>query len=298
MEKILFIINPIAGKGKAEETIPLIENMMKENHLEYKIILTTKPGDATKIASEMVDNYPIVIAVGGDGTVNEVARGLIRKKIGILGIIPSGTGNDMSKSLGISLNSKEALESIIKGKNKKMDIGLVNDNLFLNIASIGFDAEVVKNVEGIKKKVKGKASYVLGVLVTLFSFKKQEMILEMDGEVFKRNMVLLAVGNGGYYGGGMNILPMADISDGYFNICLVKNISNLNMLFLFPSIFKGKHLKYTKYVEIFKARSVIVKNKENRIINLDGELILSKEKDIIFKLDNYKLDVISNINFS
>lgn len=298
MENILFIINPIAGKGKAEETIPLIQSKMKESHLEYEIILTTKPGEAAKIAFEMVEDYPIVIAVGGDGTVNEVARGLINRKKGKLGIIPAGTGNDMSKSLGLSLDQNEALEVIINGNSRNMDIGLVNDNLFLNIASVGFDAEVVKNVEGIKKRIKGKIAYVLGVIITLFSFKKQEMILEMDGEVIKRNMVLMAVGNGGYYGGGMNILPMADISDGYFNICLVKDMSNLNMLFLFPSIFKGKHLKYTKYVEIFKAKSVIVKNKEDRIINLDGELILSNKEDIIFKLDSCKLDVISNINFS
>lgn len=297
MEDILFIINPIAGKGKAEGIIPLIHDKMKDNHLKYEIILTTKPGEATKIAYEMVDNYPIVIAVGGDGTVNEVARGLINRKKGKLGIIPAGTGNDMSKSLGLFLDHNKALEAIIRGNTREMDIGLVNDDLFLNIASVGFDAEVVKNVEGIKKRIKGKVAYILGVLVTLFSFKKQEVMLEMDGEVIKRNMVLLAVGNGGYYGGGMNILPMADLSDGYFSICLVKNMNNLSMLFLFPSLFKGKHVKYTKYVEIFKAKTVTVKNKENRIINVDGDLILCNE-NIIFKLDNYKLQVISNINFS
>lgn len=298
MENILFIINPVAGKGKAEEIIPLIQGKMEENHLRYEIILTTQPGEATNIAYEMVDNFPIVIAVGGDGTVNEVARGLINRKKGKLGIIPAGTGNDLSKSLGLSLDENKALQAIINGNSKNMDIGLVNNNLFLNIASVGFDAEVVRNVEGIKKRIKGKVAYILGVIVTLFSFKKQEMILEMDGQVFKRNMVLLAVGNGGYYGGGMNILPMADLSDGYFSICLVKNMNNLSMLFLFPSIFKGKHLKYTKYVEIFKAKTVIVRNKEDRIINVDGDLILCEKEDIMFKLDNYKLEVISDINFS
>lgn len=294
MRKILFIVNPVAGGGRPKAIIPIIENRMKDNNIEYKIINTTKPKEAIKIAEENVDGFSVIVAVGGDGTINEVAKGLINSKRGTLGIIPGGTGNDMSKSLGLSQDTNEALDAIIQNITKSMDIGSVNGVPFLNIASIGFDAETVKNTEGIKRRIKGKIAYILGVITTLLTYRKRQISLIIDDKEYNRNFLLLAVGNGGFYGGGMKILPMAEIDDGYFNICIVKDISNLKLLFLFPSIFKGNHLKYTKYIDIFKAKKVIVKDESDVIINLDGELIKNNKNDIVFDLKDYKLEVITN----
>lgn len=289
MEKILFVINPIAGGGKAKDLISIIEKKMKENNIEFDIIETTKPKEATKIVESSTND--VVIAVGGDGTVNEVAKGLINRGSGILGIIPGGTGNDMCKSLGLSMDPISAIETIINRKVKEMDIGLANGNYFLNIASVGFDAEVVKNTDKIKRKIKGKLAYILGVLITLLNYKMKKTTIEIDNGKLDRKMLLLAVGNGQYYGGGMKILPNAKIDDGYLHLCLVKDIGNIKLLFLFPSIFKGNHLKYKKYVEIHKAKEINIKILGEFYLNLDGDLIHS-ENEVIFKVSEKKLMII------
>ena len=293
MDKILFIINPIAGAGKAKSIIPIIEIKMKENNIGYEIILTKEPRDAIKIAGDNVDKFSTIVAVGGDGTVNEVAKGLINSRKGTLAIIPCGTGNDFSRTLGLPMDPIKAIDVIIKKNIRVVDIGKINGNNFLNIASVGFDTEVVIHTNSIKKKVKSKIAYILGVLATLFDYKKREVSLVIDGVTFERNLVLLAVGNGNFYGGGLQILPMSEVDDGYFHICLVKDISNFKILFLFPSIFKGKHLKYKKYVEIFKAKEVIVKNTKKININIDGEII-AIGNDVIFEIEDYKLNVITS----
>lgn len=292
MYNILFIINPAAGGGKTKALIPIIKDKMKESNLSYEILLTTESREATRIAEEMADNYSIIVAVGGDGTVNEVAKGLINKKKGILGIIPSGTGNDFVRAIGHPIDPIKALDAIIKGNHKEIDIGKINGYSFLNIASIGFDTEVVIHTNSIKKRIKDKLAYILGILVTLLSYKRRKIKLCIDNEIIERNLVLLAVGNGSFYGGGLHVLPMAEVDDGFFHLCLVKDISNFKILFLFPSIIKGKHLKFNKYVEIFKAKRVEVKNDKNINLNIDGEIV-NINKDIIFEMDEYKLNVIT-----
>ena len=289
MDKLLFIINPIAGGGRAKKLTSLIEEKMNENNIDFSIVQTTKPKDAILIV-EQSSNHTI-IAVGGDGTVNEVAKGIIKRGYGNLGIIPGGTGNDMCKSLGLSMDPIEAIETVIKGKTKKMDIGMANGKCFLNVASVGFDAEVVRNTDKLKSKVKGKVAYILGVLITLFKYRMQETELEIDNVSYKRNMLLLAVGNGQYYGGGMKILPDAKIDDGYLHLCLVKDINNFKLLFLFPSIFKGKHIYLTKYVEIFKAKKVWIKSKGDFYLNVDGDLVHT-DNEAHFEISNKKLDII------
>ena len=152
--KMIFIVNPRAGGGKAERAIPLIKKTMEEVDIEYDIIKTKGPKNAIDISEKSIkEGYMTIVAVGGDGTINEVATGIYRCGKGILGIIPRGTGNDLARTLGIPSDINRAMEIIIKGEKKKVDIGFVNSNLFLNIASIGFDAEVVKNAQNIKKRI-------------------------------------------------------------------------------------------------------------------------------------------------
>lgn len=291
MGKILFIINPVAGGGKAKTLIPMIKTTMDKHNIEYHIELTKKPKEAISIAEESIDKYDIVVAVGGDGTVNEVAKGLINKGRGTLGIIPGGTGNDMAKSLGIHINPARALEVLCKKVKRDIDIGNVNGFNFLNIASVGFDAEVVINNIKIKKKIKSSFSYAISVVYTLFNFKKKKIEIEIDGKKIEEKIILLAVGNGKYYGGGMKILPMAKIDDGYFNICIVSRVSKLKLLYLFPTIFKGNHIKYDKYVKIYKAKTIKVNAEEEVYLNIDGEIV-SKTKEILFSMEEKKLNVI------
>lgn len=291
MGGILFIVNPVAGGGRAKELVPLIKEIMDKHKKDYVITLTTKPKEAIELVERNANIYDTIVAVGGDGTVNEVARGLINVGKGTLGIVPGGTGNDMAKSLNIDMDPREALELLCNGTIKPIDIGKINGHKFLNIASVGFDAEVVFNNVNIKKKIKSGISYAISVVYTLINFKNKKVEIEIDGKTIKDNIILMAVGNGKYYGGGMKILPMAKVDDGFFHICIVSKARKTKLLFLFPTIFKGNHIKYNKYVQIYKSKNIKVKSEEKIMLNIDGEII-PNINEIEFSMEEIKLNVI------
>lgn len=292
MDKLLFVINPIAGGGGTEKLIPAMRDMMDNIGIEYDIVLTKGPKDAINISKSGIEKgYTTIVAVGGDGTINEVALGILESGKGLLGIIPSGTGNDLARTLEIPFSLKEAIDTIINANKKDIDIGIVNNKLFLNIASIGFDAEVVKNAEKFKKKVKSKIAYIIGILDTLITFKDKKIIIEIDDVPVEKSISLVAIGNGKYYGGGLRVLPMAMIEDGYFHICIVNKISKIKLLFLFPSIFKGNHIRFKKYVEVFKAKKIRIITKDEAYLNVDGE-IYDIEEETLFSIDSRKLTVL------
>jgi YegS/Rv2252/BmrU family lipid kinase len=292
MDKYLFIINPTAGSGRTRSYIDFIRDYMSKTDREYRVEVTERPKEAT----ELVLNFPqykVCVAVGGDGTANEVAKGILLRGSGILGIVPSGTGNDMAQALHLNMDREKAMERLLKGEVVSIDLGRVRGDYFFNIASVGFDAWVVRETDRIKKVIKGKASYVLGVLAGLLTYRSREIHLEIDGESIKRRATLVAVGNGQSYGGGMKILPMASIYDDMLDVCVVKDISNLKILFLFPSIFKGEHTRYVKHVEFFKGRNVKVALNRGELLNIDGELFEVEDEVVEFKLSNQKLEVIT-----
>ncbi len=291
MDRRLFIINPVAGGGKAKKLLPVIDKYMVKTGKIYDIVLTSRPKEATIISKQAIEKgYTTIVAVGGDGTINEVAIGILESGKGTLGIIPSGTGNDLARTLNIPFDPIEAMDIIIKGNKKQIDIGFVNNNPFLNIASIGLDSEVVKNTEKIKIRIRSRIAYVIGVLSTLFNFKDKRVQLEIDDVSMDKNIFLIAVGNGKYYGGGLKILPMAIAEDGYFHVCVINKASKIKLLFLFPSIFKGKHIKFRKDVEIFKAKKIKIVTEDKTYLNIDGE-IYDNEKETLFKVGDKRLTV-------
>ncbi len=289
MEKWLIILNPVAGGGRAKKLEGLIRSELAKENIDYDLALTSGPGEASILAEN--ENYGTVVAVGGDGTINEVAKGLMKRKGARLGIIPAGTGNDLSRSLSIPKDTCQAIKILVEGRTKKLDIGCINKHKFLNVASAGFDGEVVRNTNRVKEHFKSNLAYVLGVIITLFNYKKKKVILQIDNKTYERSLILLAVGNGNYYGGGMLILPDAEMDDGYLHLCLVKDASMITLLGLFPTIFKGKHIGLKRYVEIFKAKKVTIKSQEGITINFDGE-IREDQKEINFDLSSQKLPVI------
>lgn len=293
MTKYLFIVNPEAGGGRAGKLIPIIEERLKNSGQIYQIKTTSGPTHATEIARTNVDKYQIIVAVGGDGTINEVARPLIEERKGILGIIPAGTGNDLSLSLGIPKDVNKALDLILEeGNTRNIDVCSLNGMPYLNIATIGFDAKVVKMTNTIKKYIKSELSYVISVILNLLSFRKTKIELIIDGQAQQVDSFLLAIGNGRTYGGGIPIMPKAEMDNGYLEICSVKDASNLKVLLLFPSIFKEEHVKHTKYVKIQRAKEVIATTSQDMILNIDGELIEdNKERRLEFRLMDYKLPV-------
>ncbi len=290
--RILFVVNPIAGTDKAKSLIPLITQKMDDAKIEYEIAITSKPKEATSITRNGLKNrYDTVVAVGGDGTINEVAMGIILEGCGTLGVVPGGTGNDLARSLDIPIDPEESLELLILGKRRGIDIGSTNIGLFLNVGSVGFDSEIVRNTETIKKHIKSKFAYTIGLLKTLLTYRFKNIKIELDDKVLEKNVLLVAVGNGSYYGGGMKICPMALMDDGYFHVCVINKINKIKLLSLFPSVFSGNHQTKKRYVDFYKSKHVRITSDEEIYLNLDGE-IYDIEKEVSFVMEGKKIDII------
>lgn len=291
MDKILFILNPVAGGGKAKDLEIIIEEKMKKRNMKYSLKVTNGPGDATVLAQEGLDNgYELIVSVGGDGTLNEIAKAILGTDVS-LGILPGGTGNDMARTLDIPLDPREALNNILDHKKKPIDVGYVNGELFLNIASTGLDSAVVEGANKYKEKYQGSTAYSISVLESLFKFRKKPMRINIDGEIIDEEVYLVAVGNGRTYGGGFNILPMAEVDDGYFHVCVVKNMIKPMLLILFPSILFGKHILFKRYVSVYKAKEVTITTDADLYLNVDGE-ISELPRETNFQLKSKKLNLV------
>lgn len=293
--KHLFIINPAAGKGKTLKIIPLIEKIFKEKKEEYIIKITEGAGHASEIAKKYssLEDYRIY-SVGGDGTLNEVLNGMADSS-STLAVIPSGTGNDFIKSI-YNYSRKENIENILKkminGKEKYIDLGIFNNRYFINIASVGFDAEVAYNAIKLKKLpfIGGKLAYILAIIITVFMFNHENLHIEIDNIKFNLQSLLVAVANGRFYGGGINITPEAEIDDGIFDICAIDKISKLKILALFPKAIKGKH-KSIKEVSFYLGKKVKIISNKHISFNIDGEITRGKEAEIKVIVNGIKIVV-------
>jgi len=276
----LFIVNPKAGKGRTLDIIPKIRDIFDGHYENCTIEITKYPGHATIIANEYTSkgNYR-VYAVGGDGTLNEVLNGMAGSS-SFLGVIPYGSGNDFIKNIYVKKIGDDIINDTINGNVQVMDLGKVQNRFFLNISSVGIDAEVVNNAIKLKKNpyISGALAYLFSVIITILKFKSKEIEINIDDKRIKINSTLLSVANGKYYGGGMKVAPKANLKDGYFDICLVSKLSKIKMLALFPKLINGTHDEI-KEVSFYRGKIVNIVADEEMSLNIDGELIKSKRID-------------------
>ncbi|MDF2984634.1 MAG: diacylglycerol kinase catalytic region [Eubacterium sp.] len=279
--KHIFIINPAAGKGKSMELIPFINDCFKAKTDDELVIEVTKyPGHATEIAKAHSGSGECrVYSIGGDGTVNEIVNGIAGTS-SALGVIPTGSGNDFIRSLHSETNVKDVIAGTINGIERKIDLAKVNDKYFINISSIGFDANVVFNANLFKKKpgITGSMAYLLSIIYTVFKHKICKIRVDIDGNIIDMDALLVAVANGKFYGGGIMPAPDASLDDGLLDICLVSEVSRLKILHLFPKYIKGQH-GVLKEVSFFKGREIRIQSDEDVCLNIDGEIIEAKTID-------------------
>lgn len=272
MERICLIGNPAAQSGNAEAYIRHAEAILKERKVDLLVQWTDAPGHATRLAEQAVaDGYDLIVAAGGDGTVREVAMGLLHKDA-VLGILPCGTGNDFVRPLGIPLDVEAAIDVLLHGDTRCADAGMANDQVFFNVAGFGFDVDVLDYTELFKPKCKkGSTAYLLGVLKAMFSLKLRKTTLEFEDGTLQKNCLLTAAGNGTHFGGGMMVTPLADPFDGLLDICIIHDANNIfTLLFVLPRFMKGKHLS-TRFVTYRKERSVKITCDPVSRIEVDGE---------------------------
>ena len=280
--KHLFIINPAAGKGKTLDYIAGIKEYFSGKNDIYFIETTRYPGHGVELVKQYVSRDTFrVYAVGGDGTVNEVLNGIAGSDSS-LAVIPAGCGNDFFKSLVKYFAGKNPpekqdlkdrlLEGLVNGSELTVDMGRINDRYFINIASLGFDAEVVYNSQKIKKLplVSGLFAYIISVFATLISYKRNPLKITIDGSTMEKNTLLVAVANGKYYGGGMQPAPSAEIDDGFLDICLIEYVGRMKIMKFLPKFVKGTHADI-KEVSFHRCKSLSIFSKNKVAMNVDGE---------------------------
>lgn len=273
--KHLFILNPVAGKGKTQKLIPHIQDYFRGSSEEYVIEVTEYPGHATEIAAEYSSGEDRrIYSVGGDGTLNEVLNGMAGSGSS-LADIPGGSGNDFLKSVTGGKSLKDIVKNTVEGEEMVTDLARVNDKYFINIASLGFDAQVVYKTLRYKKLpfITGRIAYMMGILASVVQCANYDMEIVIDGEAQKTRALLIAAGNGRYYGGGMLALPKAELNDGLLEICLVEKKGRFEVLHLFPRYMRGEH-ESIQGVHFYRGRRLEISLPGPVPMNLDGEVLI------------------------
>ena len=268
-----FIVNPVSGNKKAIKNMKIISQYLTERNIAFCVYPTDKKKTAIKIASELekcgADN---IIAVGGDGTINDIINGLENPREMRIGIIPSGTGNDFAHSLKISNNPKKAMRTILKNKLRQVDYLQGNGFRAVNVVGSGLDVEVLHARN--KNKIKGKFGYFISLLKVLFCFDFYRFRIFVDGQILANSEFMLVAGcNGSRFGGGMKVSPYSQVRDGRINLVLIKRIKRRKIPFILFKFLNGKHLNSNYAVEVMCESLRIEGAKE---MNVDGDIVSEK----------------------
>ncbi|MBN2214497.1 MAG: diacylglycerol kinase family lipid kinase [Bacteroidales bacterium] len=274
-ERIVFIINPVSGEGKTDKLVHLIQHHIHLKSFLPELIVTRYKGHATKIARKFIKNgVKKIIAVGGDGTVNEIASELAGKEA-VLGIIPHGSGNGLARHLGIPLRSETALNVLNTGKIKRIDAGKANNRLFFCTCGTGFDARVGKMFD--KQDGRGFMNYVRTVIRELMNYRPKKYRIRIDGNKYRQRAFLITIANSGQYGGNAYIAPEARIDDGLLDICIFRPFPRFASVILGLRLF-NRTIDKSRYLDIFKGREIIIQRKKNIRMHLDGEPVKMNKK--------------------
>ncbi len=272
-KNIVFIVNPKAGiTPKSKVIIGLLAgNIIPSSRFIPEVVFTERAGHATELAKNAIDKgADVVVASGGDGTVNEVACAMVDTGIP-MGILPAGSGNGLARSLGISMSYALAIRTIIRGNTKLMDVANVNDMLFTSIAGIGFDAHVANKFS--ESYIRGMISYMKIILNEFRSYKPMTYTLTIDGIEMEKHALMIIFANGNQFGFNTRIAPDAKVDDGLLDICVIKKMPASQLLNLGYHMMKGTPVK-TGYAEYFKGQKITIEKISDPLMNIDGEPVI------------------------
>lgn len=267
---MIFIINPISGKGRKNRIVALLQQK------GYKVVYTEYAGHAELLAREASEK--VVVAVGGDGTVNEVARGILGSGK-VLGIIPCGSGDGLALHLGISRNYRTALRAIERGNIKAIDSGTIDGRPFFSVCGVGFDAIVSERFA--KSGKRGLLNYIEQGLRIWKEYIPEKYVIDIDGQKWENNAALLSVGNSNQWGNNAQIAPLADISDGMLDVTVVDMFSSIEIPALAYLLMTGRLDRNSK-VHCYRGRHIRVTRRIGGPAHADGDWFdAGTELDII-----------------
>jgi diacylglycerol kinase (ATP) len=272
----VIVVNPAAGSGRAAKLVPWIRERLDRRH-DAELLVTSRPGEAEEAAARAAtDGADRVVAVGGDGTIQEVVNGILATTAPTaVGIVPVGSGNDLARSLGLPIDPVEAWTLAIGRVTRRIDAALaVNGEgrrrWFASAGGIGFDAQVAAAMTSRRGWQSGRVGYLLTTLGELRRFDNRRLQILLDGELIERRALLVAIANGPFYGGGMRIAPDAVPDDGWLDLCVVGDVTRLTAIRELPNLYRGTHVR-NPAVSLHRARRIEVSADAPTHAHLDGE---------------------------
>lgn len=272
MKKAMIIANPSSGKEQAKEFIEQIKIQLEKKGFEAELRVTEGAGDATRFAKEACDlKLDAVVAMGGDGTMNETVNGLAEQAHRpAMGVIPLGTVNDFARALHIPLEPEEAI-GILGGSTRPADIGKINDHYFLNILAIGGIAEATGEVTSSQKTLLGSLAYLLEGLKTLKEKTPFSLTIEADQQVYTEKALIFLAALTNSVGGFEKLAPEAKVGDGYFHCFIVKDVALPKLLRIGANLLKGDFGE-DRDVIYFRSQQLKVNSTMELTANVDGDL--------------------------
>ncbi len=278
------IVNPAAGAYSTRRKWGHISRLLKYIGLSFDHEYTEGVGHAIELAKAAASNgYRYVVAVGGDGTVNEVANGILGSSVArdmAIGVIGTGTGSDFIRSVGIPRHYISACSRLTSQRKLLIDVGVVeyqsrgkpSRRFFVNAAGVGFDAAVVEATEHVPKYFGGTVPYVAGLLRTLLGYRNKSVVLHIGDKSEAARILSVVVSNGSYLGGGMHVAPEASLNDSLLDITVIGDIGKFDLLKSLYMVYQGTHGQHPK-VRMEKATRITVEAKERVLVHADGELL-------------------------
>ncbi len=286
MAKTLVILNPVSGNGNGARLQPAIEQALRAGGIDFDITCTDAPEAATVLAERGKSaGYATLIAVGGDGTNHQVVNGLMRASAGNptgrFGMIPVGSGNDFGKSLGLAHGWRQAVQTIVEGRTRWVDLGIITcdqaasdgttgPRYFINALDTGFGALVAMHAHDLPF-LRGLPMYLAAVFRILADYSNPHVRISMDGQEIEQQSTMVAVANGRCFGGGFWVAPTAALDDGLLDVIVATGLGRVGILALLPKVMRGTHIGDPR-VRFDRARHIVVESLDPLIVEADGEI--------------------------
>lgn len=291
-KKIIFIINPISGHHNKNNFPNLVEKHIDKNQYEYSIVFTEYAGHATELTMKAIeDDFDYIAAVGGDGTINEVAKCLIGKRQ-ILVIVPLGSGNGLARHLELPFKPERLIKEVINNGNVyKIDTAVMNDIPFISIAGIGFDALIADYFA--KDENRGFMTYAKLITEKYPNYRQKEYTLVLDDEkTIECKPFFVTFANSSQFGYNAEISPKASVQDGLIDVCIFKKPTILEVPIV-ATYFLAKQIDKSNFIDIYKAKKIKVTRKVAEVANIDGEAV-EMSKDITVEIIPLSLNILLN----
>lgn len=271
---ILFIVNPFSGVGKQRIIEQRVDALLDKTIYAPEIRYTEYAGHATQLAAEAVENdTDIVVAVGGDGSVNEVMKSLVNTEV-VLGIIPTGSGNGFAMHLGIGRQIDRAIQILNSGKTIIVDSCMINQHPFINLAGVGFDAHIAYHIK--KSTFRGLKGYIWQTLLHAYKYEFPKIDITIDGQQMTKHCLVAEVANAPMFGYHFKIAPQAKFNDGILDVVIVKKVPKWRYLLSSWRFLTGSFHK-SSLAEVYTGKSIQITCKDELAVHFDGEGFLTNK---------------------